>query len=271
MVGVVNLSQVFRGSFNNAYLGFYGFAPFAGRGYMTEAVGLVLRHAFRSMGLHRVEANLQPANERSRALLERLGFRLEGLLRATSRSPDAGGITNGGRSSRRSGARPGPSRIAQRHFEGPHRGMGKRVDQASYEPGLDLRPARSDDVAAVLALWLAAELFPSATDDAVSVRRLIAHDAAALLVADLEGEVIGSVCATWDGWRGNLYRLAVHPDHRRKGIALRLVARAEQRIADLGGRRIGSIVVDEDEHAVAFWRAAGYERDHRVSRFVKTR
>ena len=106
MAGVVNLSQVFRGSFNNAYLGFYGFAPFVRKGYMTEAVDLALRHAFRSMGLHRVEANLQPANDRSRALVERLGFRLEGFsLRAISRSPGAGGITNGGRSSSRSGGR----------------------------------------------------------------------------------------------------------------------------------------------------------------------
>jgi [ribosomal protein S5]-alanine N-acetyltransferase len=79
MAGVVNLSQVFRGSFNNAYLGFYGFTPFVRKGYMTEAVDLALRHAFRYMGLHRVEANLQPSNDRSRALVERLGFRLEGF------------------------------------------------------------------------------------------------------------------------------------------------------------------------------------------------
>jgi ribosomal-protein-alanine N-acetyltransferase len=75
----VNLSQVFRGSFNNAFMGFYGFTPFVRHGYMTEAVDLALRHAFRSMGLHRVEANLQPANHRSRALVEGLGFRLEGF------------------------------------------------------------------------------------------------------------------------------------------------------------------------------------------------
>jgi len=50
---------------------------------------------------------------------------------------------------------------------------------------------------------------------------------------------------------------------------LKLVARAERRIAALGGRRISSIVVDGDEHAVAFWRAAGYERDDRVARLVK--
>jgi [ribosomal protein S5]-alanine N-acetyltransferase len=79
LVGVTNLSQIFRGSFQNACLGFYAFAPFAGRGYMTEAVDLVLRHAFRAMQLHRVEANVQLENRRSRALVEQLGFRLEGV------------------------------------------------------------------------------------------------------------------------------------------------------------------------------------------------
>ena len=145
------------------------------------------------------------------------------------------------------------------------------MDQASSDSVLVLRPARAEDAPAVLALWQTAELFPSTTDDADSVRRLIAHDPTALLLAELQGEIIGSVCGTWDGWRGNLYRLAVHPRHRRKGIALKLVTLAEQRIADLGGRRISLIAVDDDEHAVAFWRAAGYERDARVSRFVKSR
>lgn len=145
------------------------------------------------------------------------------------------------------------------------------MDPASSELQLGLRPARPDDVPAVLALWRAAELVPSTTDDADSLRGLIARDAEALLVAEIDGEIVGSNCGTWDGWRGNFYRLAVHPGHRRRGIALTLVARAERRIAALGGRRISSIVVDGDEHAVAFWRAAGYERDGRVSRFVKSR
>ena len=145
------------------------------------------------------------------------------------------------------------------------------MDGAFSEPRMELRPARPDDVSAVLALWRAAELPPSATDDVDSVRRLIAHDPAALLVAEIGGEIVGSLCGTWDGWRGNLYRLAVHPHHRRKGIALKLVAFAERRISALGGRRISLIAVDGDEHAVAFWWAAGYERDPRVSRFVKGR
>ena len=78
IVGVINASQIFRGPFRSAYLGFYAFAHHAGRGYMTEGLGLVLRHAFGPMKLHRLEANIQPANERSIALVKRCGFRLEG-------------------------------------------------------------------------------------------------------------------------------------------------------------------------------------------------
>jgi [ribosomal protein S5]-alanine N-acetyltransferase len=78
LVGAANLSQIFRDGFQSAYLGFYVFAPFGGRGYMTEAVRLVLGIAFRSLRLHRVEANVQPENVYSRALVESIGFRREG-------------------------------------------------------------------------------------------------------------------------------------------------------------------------------------------------
>ena len=79
IAGVVNLSQIFLGNFRNAYLGYYAFAPYAGQGYMREGLELVLRHAFGPLGLHRVEANIQPANTASIALVKRLGFRREGL------------------------------------------------------------------------------------------------------------------------------------------------------------------------------------------------
>lgn len=78
LAGSANLSQIFMGPFRSAYMGYWAGAPFAGRGYMTEGVSLVLTHAFRVMGLHRVEANLQPTNDASRALVQRLGFRQEG-------------------------------------------------------------------------------------------------------------------------------------------------------------------------------------------------
>lgn len=78
LIGVINLSQIFRGGFQNAYLGYYGSARHAGRGTMTEAMGLLLRHAFRSLKLHRLEANIQPGNRASIALARRCGFRREG-------------------------------------------------------------------------------------------------------------------------------------------------------------------------------------------------
>jgi len=78
IVGYFALSQIYRRSFQNAYLGYDGSAPYAGQGLMSEGMQLILRHAFRTQALHRVEANIQPTNERSRALVERAGFRLEG-------------------------------------------------------------------------------------------------------------------------------------------------------------------------------------------------
>ena len=81
LAGVVNFSEIVRGAFHSAYVGYYAFAPFAGDGYMSEGFGLALDFAFRRMKLHRVEANVQPANRRSLALVERLGFEREGYSR----------------------------------------------------------------------------------------------------------------------------------------------------------------------------------------------
>jgi [ribosomal protein S5]-alanine N-acetyltransferase len=79
LVGVVNLNEIVRGGFQSAYLGYYAFAPLAGRGLMRAGLVLVLREAFGPLGLHRVEANIQPENARSIALVRSLGFRSEGF------------------------------------------------------------------------------------------------------------------------------------------------------------------------------------------------
>ena len=78
IVGVINLTGIIRGFFQNAYMGYYAIAGMNGRGLMREAISLVITHAFNDIGLHRVEANIQPGNEASKALAKRLGFRLEG-------------------------------------------------------------------------------------------------------------------------------------------------------------------------------------------------
>jgi ribosomal-protein-alanine N-acetyltransferase len=79
LVGVINVSEIVRGAFQSAYLGYYAFVPHAGHGYMTEGLALALRWVFARLRLHRVEANIQPGNDASRALALRLGFRREGL------------------------------------------------------------------------------------------------------------------------------------------------------------------------------------------------
>ncbi len=90
IVGVATLSQIFRGPLQSAYLGYYAGATFSGQGYMTEGLRLVLDHAFGRLRLHRVEANVQPENEASLALIDRLGFTREGYSRRYLKIGDRG-------------------------------------------------------------------------------------------------------------------------------------------------------------------------------------
>jgi [ribosomal protein S5]-alanine N-acetyltransferase len=78
LVGAINLTEIVRGSFQSGYLGYYIGAAYAGQGYMTEALQLMLRLAFRQLRLHRVEANIQSTNHASLRLVRRAGFRREG-------------------------------------------------------------------------------------------------------------------------------------------------------------------------------------------------
>ena len=133
-----------------------------------------------------------------------------------------------------------------------------------------VRPGRPEEIPEVLALWREAGSVPGVSDDPASLERLLETSADALLVAQVEGRVAGTVIAGWDGWRGSLYRLAVRPPVRRRGIALGLVAEAERRLAAKGARRLSAIVLSEHDPAVALWISAGYHHDTRVGRYVRT-
>lgn len=135
---------------------------------------------------------------------------------------------------------------------------------------ISIRPATTADVPDVLDLWRQAETHPSATDDAPGVDALIAWDRHALLIAEAASGVVGTVVAAFDGWRGNLYRLAVHPAWRRRGVARRLVEEGERALRERGARRITALVAHEQPGAREFWAAVGYERDPHTERSVKS-
>ncbi|WP_327085058.1 GNAT family N-acetyltransferase [Nonomuraea sp. NBC_01738] len=78
LAGSVNINSIIRGRFQNGSLGYAAFGPSAGKGYMTEGVGQVVRYAFEELRLHRLEAQIQPGNLPSSRLVERLGFTYEG-------------------------------------------------------------------------------------------------------------------------------------------------------------------------------------------------
>lgn len=132
-----------------------------------------------------------------------------------------------------------------------------------------VRSATPDDVDSVLRLWREADAVVSTTDDADALHTLLERDPASLLIAEVAGEPVGTLIVGWDGWRANLYRLAVLPPWRRRGIATGLVVAAEKILRSLGARRGAAVVVTGHEDAAAFWRSMGYVLDERVGRFAK--
>jgi len=134
---------------------------------------------------------------------------------------------------------------------------------------ITFRDARDDDVSAVLELWRQADAPPTVTDSEVAVRAVIERDDDALLLAVAGTTVIGTLIATWDGWRGNMYRLAVHPDYRRRGVATRLVSEGEDRLRARGCRRITALVLEDETHAVEFWSRVGYTTRPGMARYKR--
>lgn len=134
---------------------------------------------------------------------------------------------------------------------------------------LRIRTAAPADLDTVLAFWKEAAEGTSISDDRDGVARLLDRDPESLLLAERDGELAGTVIAGFDGWRCHLYRLAVHPGHRRRGVATALLTAAEERFTALGGRRGDAMVLNENEPAHHAWGAAGYERQPQWSRWVK--
>lgn len=135
---------------------------------------------------------------------------------------------------------------------------------------MERRRATAVDADAILALWNTSDVDVSATDTLEHLRRAIEHPDAAFLVADHDGQIVGSVIGAFDGWRGNIYRLVVHPEHRRRGIARALVGEVERVFAEWGVQRVTALVVRDRHPAREFWAAMGYLPDVRMLRHVRS-
>ncbi len=135
---------------------------------------------------------------------------------------------------------------------------------------IKVRRCEQRDVPEVLVLWRQARSDHASTPDRVDdVERLVADSPAALLVAERDGEIVGALIAAWDGWRGNMYRLAVREGCRREGIGIALTRAGEEYLRRCGVRRVTALVAFEDEVAEGFWESAGYPVDREIGRRVR--
>lgn len=108
------------------------------------------------------------------------------------------------------------------------------------------RECRPEEAADLLSLWRKAEATVGITDTIEDIQVVINHSASIVLVAEQHDRIVGSVIGTFDGWRGNIYRLAVDPDYRRQGLARKLVDEVDNRLVTMGAKRITALV--EKDH-----------------------
>ena len=136
---------------------------------------------------------------------------------------------------------------------------------------LHIRPFRIADYDTVISLWERSRLpyRPSGRDTRERIARELKSRRAVFLVAEHQGEVIGSVFATHDGRKGWINRLTVAPPWRRRGIAARLVQEAEKRLADQGIQIIACLIEDWNDDSKRFFENIGYQRFDRISYFTK--
>ena len=136
-----------------------------------------------------------------------------------------------------------------------------------------IRRGRPEDIGQVLELWARAGATPKPTDTPDGLAQLLASTQSILLLAEIDGRLAGTVIGGWDGWRGNIYRLAVAPEYRRRGIASALMREVDAALAAMGARRITALVERDHPWAVGFWNAlerAGYRYDPTMTRYVKS-
>lgn len=146
-------------------------------------------------------------------------------------------------------------------------------NQAQNENGeVTFRDCTRADIPALFKLWRESGSLPTATDSDLALQTRLSRDPELFVLAFAGDRLVGCVMGGWDGWRANMYRLAVLPEFRRRGIGERLVWIVEERLLALGAVRVYALAVRPEIEPIAtdFWTSMGYELNPRTLPYVKT-
>ncbi|MEN3752184.1 GNAT family acetyltransferase [Mangrovibacter yixingensis] len=130
---------------------------------------------------------------------------------------------------------------------------------------MEIRVFRQDDFEEVITLWERCELLRPWNDPEMDIERKMNHDPELFLVAEVGGEIVGSVMGGYDGHRGAAYYLGVHPEFRGRGIANALLNRLEKKLIARGCPKINLLVREENDSVLAMYEHLGYEVHDSIS------
>ncbi|CAI1510563.1 GNAT family acetyltransferase [Serratia proteamaculans] len=124
---------------------------------------------------------------------------------------------------------------------------------------MEIRVFRQDDFEEIITLWERCDLLRPWNDPEMDIERKLNHDPELFLVAEVGGEVVGSVLGGYDGHRGSAYYLGVHPDYRGRGIANALISRLEKKLIARGCPKIQLMVREDNDTVIEMYEKLGYE------------
>ncbi len=224
------------------------------KGYGTAALSEVLRVGFEETGLHRIHLHAFTGNARGIRCYEKCGFRREGVLRQArfKRGQWVDVVTMA---------------ILREEWEAGRAASPDAAAVGSGDPALQQRSCTTDGICSigpehmdeVLALWSKTDLWAHAGEDCAFIARALERNRGLAVGYRVAGEVVGTAIGAFDGFRGWVYRVAVHPDHRRRGIASALVTKVENRLETAGVRQVNLMVYKPNAKAHALYAKLGYE------------
>jgi ribosomal protein S18 acetylase RimI-like enzyme len=134
---------------------------------------------------------------------------------------------------------------------------------------ITIREARGDELETIISFWATIDRHTGLPDRVEYLRTFRDFAPDLLLVAELDGRIVGTVLGGWDGWRAQIARLTTDPSLRRKGVARALVTEIERRLYRRGARRIYALVDKRSQPAIPFWEAYGYGANDQIVQYSR--